>query len=117
MTSLRAGLTFWHLTTMGAALLLGAAFILLVAARTADAELDATLDARAQNAAADMRDQLLALDSATALDARETPLPAGAAVRDQAGRLLARAGRFPSSTRRVRLSCAADSGLAPPSRQ
>ena len=95
MNSLRARLTFWYVTTMGAALLVGAGFILLIAARTLNAELDATLDVRAQDAVTDMREALLALHPDSALAARRTPLPAGSAVRDNAGRLLDNDDAFP----------------------
>jgi len=93
--SLRARLTLWYVSTIAAALAMGAAFVLVVASRSLHSELDATLDTRVHAAMADMRDALLTLDPAPVLGARRTPLPAGSAVRNSAGRLILSEAGYP----------------------
>jgi two-component system, OmpR family, sensor kinase len=96
LRSVRARLTFWYLLTLGGSLLAFSVFVWVVRARTLYLELDAELEVRAHQAAADLRPALLALDSGARLAQDPTARGAPLLVREAPGAVLFQSPQFPA---------------------
>lgn len=94
-TSVPARLTFWYLLTLGATLAGFAVFVYLVRAHTLYRELDADLDQRAHQLAAEFRPALLSLDVATELAGSTRAAAEPFLVRETPDQLLYRSPAFP----------------------
>ncbi len=98
LRSVRARLTFWYLLTLGFSLAGFAVFVLLVRAHALDEELDADLDVRTHQLAADLRAPLLALDIGDALKNDPRAIQAPLLVRRESAAIVFRSPGFPLLT-------------------
>ena len=92
--SVRARLTFWYVLTLGATLIVFAAFVWIVRAATLYRDLDSGLAVEDEQLAGDLRPELLSLDPASELVLRPGTGLLPIAVRRLHGELLYRSDNF-----------------------
>ncbi len=95
LKSVPARLTFWYLCTLGASLAAFAVFVFVVRASTLYRELDAELEVRAHQLAADLRPALLDLDAGSALADHPRAREAVLLVRELPDHVLYRSPTWP----------------------